>query len=639
MKRINIDEFIKVITANKINLNVNEIQQLFHNYEVNNNSYFLYERMFDDLKSLYFNDSRSRFLNDFYNELVGVLGRQPKVIDLKYMFDHQNHPKFVKKMVTEEDLRYEFSEMADSFQFINVNFILTKNLNKNDSVLTKELFLEFFKFYGFGIESDEAFFDSVCATFIISKLTHGVSNREKERESSSKRGNVVQERPKTPEICVPKTPSTFVVEDNIYLEKLRKALKMFGKKSIFSLVKHFKFYDNGTKFINKYDFVKVLKDFRLNLTVSDMDKIFDSCCNDPKGMLINYEQFILALCEPLNEERKFFVKKAYDSLKQSTGSNKNVDIEVLKSFYNPRNHPIGKDEEETYAEFVECLDIFLYSYKMKKATNISYEEFEEFYRIVGFLIDDDEMFRNVVISEWKKSLSVEGSNGIEGRSKVKTPQPRNDNRDIPYDIRDNVKDRPTTENYLNKQSDKTNNQYSGGDRQFSAQQNNYRRGEGKKGDPLTMLRDRLRKRGVRGLMNLHKQFLLSCSNLGTINYGDFVKVLKLQKIDTIDSQFIFDSFKQQVGQYLNFPNFIRHFKKVLNENRLFYVENVFAKLDSQKIEMLNIEEVKYKFDALNHPDVVRGMKSEDDVITEFLDCFDLNYNFLVRRIDLPLGHL
>jgi hypothetical protein len=45
--------------------------------------------------------------------------------------------------------------------------------------------------------------------------------------------------------------------------------------------------------------------------------------------------------------------------------------------------------------------------------------------------------------------------------------------------------------------------------------------------------------------------------------------------------------------------------------------------------MLNIEEVKLKFNAANHPDVINHIKSEDDVITEFLDCFDLNYNFLV----------
>ena len=63
---------------------------------------------------------------------------------------------------------------------------------------------------------------------------------------------------------------------------------------------------------------------------------------------------------------------------------------------------------------------------------------------------------------------------------------------------------------------------------------------------MSILNDKLKKRGIRGLMNLHKQFLLSCSNLGTISYGDFIKVMKLQKIDLKkeDYDFIFDRFKQ-----------------------------------------------------------------------------------------------
>jgi hypothetical protein len=76
--------------------------------------------MFEDLKNLYFNENRARFLNEFYNNLVEVLGRPPKIADFKYIFDYQGHPKFLKKIATEEELRYEFNDLADSFQFINV---------------------------------------------------------------------------------------------------------------------------------------------------------------------------------------------------------------------------------------------------------------------------------------------------------------------------------------------------------------------------------------------------------------------------------------------------------------------------------------------------------------------------------------
>jgi Ca2+-binding EF-hand superfamily protein len=477
-------------------------------------------------------------------------------------------------------------------------------MNKNDQSLSVELFTDFFKYYGFGIENDEDFYDFVCNTFNLGRINSDGSSRKETRV-----------KPETPKVI-----------DNVYIDKLRKNLKSFGRKSIFSLVKHFKYFDNGTKFINKYDFIKVLRDFRLNLTVSDIEKIFDSCCTDHKQMLLNYEMFTLTLCPALSQERKHIVSKAYESLKMSTSSNKNVDIEVLKSFYNPKNHPLGKDEEETYAEFVECLDIFLYSYKMKKVTNISYEEFEEFYRIVGFLIDDDYMFRDIIISEWRKTLSNDSerkrTNESESYFKEKElfkpeliEKPRTP-------LQKEMFDKALTPNRSDHKKP--------GDRQFSAQQNSYKRTTGSRSDPLTNLKDILRRRGLRGLMNLHKQFLLSCNNLGTINSGDLFKVVKLQKIDLPkeEIEYIFDSFRQ--GNYLHFPNFIRNFKKILNENRLNYIETVFSKLDTHKTEMLNIEEVKFKFNASSHPDAVHGKKSEDDIITEFLDCFDLNYNFLVK---------
>ena len=39
-------------------------------------------------------------------------------------------------------------------------------------------------------------------------------------------------------------------------------------------------------------------------------------------------------------------------------------------------------------------------------------------------------------------------------------------------------------------------------------------------------------------------------------------------------------------------------------------------------------DIKLKFNPKNHPDVVNCKKNEDEIITEFLDCFELNYNLL-----------
>lgn len=527
-------------------------------------------------------------------------------------------------------------------------------MTKSDSVLTKENFIEFFKFYGFGIEDDQFYGDIISNVFDYRRLfsdEQSVQGRQDIRENTEN-----YSKPQTP---IKKTESK--TEDNQYIEKLRNNLKHFGRKSLFSLIKHFKYYDNGTKFINKNDFVKVMRDFRLNLTVTEIEKLFEIYCGDKKQMLLNYEHFVLCLCNPLNEARRNLVDKVYESLKQMNKTI--VDIELVKSFYNAKKHPLGKDEDDTFAEFIECIETFHYSYKSKKANTISYEEFEEFYRIISFLIEDDSTFYEILVSEWKKVFDYQE---VEPKKKViqqnnyttdnivqkKQPQniqlndhqyssnignekfkqkPESDITPIPLPKQNQ---RPVTP--LSRDLDPKEKELGMLKNQYSRPQSAQSRQESKS-DPIARLKEKLKKRGVRGLMNLHKQFLLNCKDLNGITYGDLVKVLKLQRIDFSkdDYDFLFEKFKVNtknslgIGSSLNFSGFIRHFKQILSKERLLHVEKVFSFLDTERTEMLFIEDVKLRFDASHHPDVLRKIRSEDDIMMEFLDCFELNYNFLV----------
>ncbi len=158
-------------------------------------------------------------------------------------------------------------------------------------------------------------------------------------------------------------------------------------------------------------------------------------------------------------------------------------------------------------------------------------------------------------------------------------------------------------------------------------------------DPFAKFTDKLHKRGLRGLINLHKQFLLSCQNLNSISLNDFSKVLKLQRLDFSkeDIDFLFRKYKIANKNnpiepaFLNFPGFIRSFKAVLNQNRLRAVEAAFAALDEDKTEMLFLDDVKIKFNAKQHPEALRQRRSEEEILLEFIDCFDLNYVYLVSN--------
>ena len=121
-----------------------------------------------------------------------------------------------------------------------------KNLAKNDSIVSKDDFVDFFHFYGFGIEDDNEFFDLIESVILLEKQTQqSKENQEIKIEKSAK--NKEKTNKNTNEEKEAKEPKREDISK--FIEKLKKNLKNFGKKSLFSLIKHFKFYDNNTKFI------------------------------------------------------------------------------------------------------------------------------------------------------------------------------------------------------------------------------------------------------------------------------------------------------------------------------------------------------------------------------------------------------
>jgi sulfur relay (sulfurtransferase) DsrF/TusC family protein len=69
----------------------------------------------------------------------------------------------------------------------------------------------------------------------------------------------------------------------------------------------------------------------------------------------------------------------------------------------------------------------------------------------------------------------------------------------------------------------------------------------------------------------------------------------------------------------------------LNEKRLQAVETAFSVLDEDKTEMLFLDDIKMKFNAKKHPEVFKKRKNQEEILLEFLDCFDLNYAYLVKN--------
>jgi len=67
----------------------------------------------------------------------------------------------------------------------------------------------------------------------------------------------------------------------------------------------------------------------------------------------------------------------------------------------------------------------------------------------------------------------------------------------------------------------------------------------------------------------------------------------------------------------------------MNGTRRNLCQKAFNIMDKDRSGVLNIEDIKGVYNAKKHPDVIQGKKTEDEVLGEFLDTFEMHYSLNV----------
>ena len=148
---------------------------------------------------------------------------------------------------------------------------------------------------------------------------------------------------------------------------------------------------------------------------------------------------------------------------------------------------------------------------------------------------------------------------------------------------------------------------------------------------LEKIRKKLSARGVRGITSIAKNFrLIDEDNSQTIDYNEFKKASKDFRFDLTENeiQIAFSLFDKNKNGVIDYDEFIRIIRGEMNENRKKIVEEIFNKLDINHLNAIEKEELISKFNAKNHPDVLNGKKTEDEILLEFIETFENTYNYL-----------
>ena len=610
---LNVDKFLKVLQKCKIFLNSGEIRTLFDEYDFFDSGIVKYDILINIILEQFLDNEKLGLCEQIYYLLSGNGKKNTNLNILKNMF---------------EEILEDTNEKKYFIEFINEYKVIDKN-NVNQNMNLKDL-VKFLKFYNFGRYTNE---------YLQNLLNILIDEKEKEKNINkrpSKNRNIQENEGK-----IINNNLEEGYEDpklNEVYSKLREGLIYFGRKTLFNFLKHFKFYDNKTKTISKYNFSKMLKNFNVKLSVDDIDIIFQNFSTDKVYNTMNYDFFLQDLISScVSKCRNDVINFIYDTiLKRAESFQREVDIPFLKEEYNASNNYFIKEVNENRIDFEESLETFHYSFKGIKDEKINKKEFCEFYYFISFLIYDEDDFLDLISNEWRIHVNyhdlenVNKKNNIDNKLKEFTEKKYNKNinniNKYEYQKTDSIKDyRLKKKNTLvqSQKIDKKNIIQNQEEELYSKQSEK---------EALSLLTKKLFKRGLRGILYLYSQFLSLCPDLNKISLNDFILVLEIQhlNLDINSAKKIFNMFSIKIGEetFLDFYSFMRTFKKELNEYKLNIVEEAFSKIDTKGDDKVNLNVVKMKYNPSEHPDVLNGKYSEDEKVMEFLDCFGLCYEIL-----------
>jgi len=602
-KWLNVDNFLKVLQKCKIFLNSEHIRTLFDEYEYFDSGIVKYEILLNIILEQFWDNEKLGLCEQIYYLLSGNGKKNINLNILKNLF---------------ENILEDTNEKKYFIEFINEYKIIDNN-NINQNMNLKDL-VKFLKFYNFGRFTNE---------YLQNLLNILIDEKEKGKNIQKNEGKIINnnlgEGYEDPML-------------NEVYSKLREGIIYFGRKTLFNFLKHFKFYDNKTKSISKCNFSKMLKNFNVKLSIDDIDIIFKNFSTDKVCNTMNYDCFLQDLIiSYVSKYRNDIINYIYDTLlKRAKNLQREIDITFLKEEYNALNNYFIKEVNENRIDFEECLETFHYSFNGLKNEKINKKEFCEFYYFISFLIYDEDDFVDLISNEWKIHVNYHDlenvKKSINNDIRLKETTEKKYNKNInninknEYQKIDTIKDYRHKKKYNISQNQKLNK------KNIIPNQEEELYSKQSEKEALSLLTKKLFKRGLRGILYLYSQFLSLCLDLNKISLNDFILVLKIQHLDLDinSSKKIFNLFSIKIGEesFLDFYNFMRTFKKELNEYKLNIVEEAFSKIDIKGEDKININVVKMKYNAKNHPDVLNGKYSEDEKIMEFLDCFGLCHNIL-----------
>jgi Ca2+-binding EF-hand superfamily protein len=474
------------------------------------------------------------------------------------------------------------------------------------------------------------------------------------------------EAPRAAVAVPPAPPSAGLL---VIISKLKGELGKRGARGYIGLQRKFRLMDDdGSGTLDLGEFKKAMKEMNMGLSEPELRFLFDHFDTNHNGS-IDFEEFIQGVRDKLNDRRTRLVELAFSRLdKDGKGS---IDVQHIATMYDASKHPeviAGRlTADQVFREFLDTFDV-----GGEIDGKVTLQEFINYYTNLGASIDNDDYFELMVRNSWNLSGSdshtansasrrvlvtkADGSQSVEeikndlglkandkagmmARLKAQGVDPAKISL---YDGMDSTKDEPVNPNALKPNLNKSQAFTS----QKTAEVRNIGLGSSKKrigqrsssaatadstatyGLQLVIqkLKNELRSRGGYGFISLHRKFRSMDDNGNkSLDLGEFKKGMKEMNMGLSDPELrmVFDYFDTDQSGSIDLEEFIQGIRDPLNDRRLALVRTAFGILDSDKSGVVECSDIIEKYDATKHPDVIAKRKTPQQILTEFLNTFEV----------------
>ena len=606
---IDFNEFKQVCNMYNFGLDDPQLKIIFNNFDLENTGEIDYDEFIRTIRGE-MNEFRQNLVQKVFDKLDNKKTGEISFKELNNKYNARNHPDVISGKINEEEALKEF---VDTFQE-TYNYLCGTETN---NIVTIEEFMEYYENLSMTIEEDEYFEYLLNNTWNLGldiKYKNEIKKQNVEENIEEK--NIEQNNE---ELNAKKEEA---------LIKFINEIKSLGTTSLISLMRLFKLNDiNNTKELELYEFSKSLHEFETELSEEEITNLFSYFDKDNTG-LINYINFINAIRGPMNQKRVLIIKEAFKKLDIDKGGQ--VELAEIKMQFNAKNDKDVKSgektEEEVYTEFVDTFQMNHDNKVGPRNKRVTLDEFIDYYNYVSMGIEDDNYFISLIQNSWKlnpyykynqtgENISSNNFNEISySHGNIKNKKIRIGAAAAPFgtDMTPNTEDK----------------------REFYYQQEPIKEGTNKEISPIEVFRTTLKKRGIRGIMAMRRAFIIADDNDSkTLTLPEFIKFCHDYRMPLSGNEInnLFEEFDTNKNGEINYEEFVSAFVGEMNERRKQLITILFETFDKNRKGVIDLDDIRNSYNANNHPDVVSGKKTEDEILAEFLDF--LQYHFSLLKSD------